>query len=391
MNNPVTNSSVNQNNDTWSSEANNKPFSFLQMADILPGNFFIYDLHGQIIYQNKSQVDFFKTQPGIDEDPESFIGMHITEITRAINKNDTIKAEEVGRQIDKNNAKVIQERRPFVFEEKIPMGNALVTFVSYKAPLFDASGYIVGIYGYAVNVTAYQTTQNAMSELKTSMASLLHFWVGTGEDLQEPLRKALSSVENIASRENSDSQSHNDATSAIKALQDAINRLDHAAMSTGILTESESNLLGISNKTQPSSEDNPSTITVASVEDDPIVTLAMKHMFKTLFPGIDFITFASANAALKRFKDPEQPIHLFMLDISLPGLQGDQLAVELRGMPHIPRSTPIVALTGFDIVDDQKVFDCIYKKPLTAAQLKHILSHHLSHAQYRMIAPTETV
>lgn len=391
MNKLETNTSKNRAPDNWASEPSTKPFSFLQMADILPGNFFIYDLHGQIIYQNKAQVDFFKDLPNIDENPESFLGMHISEITQAIHKGNTDEAKEAGKQIEKNNTKVIQERRPFVFREIVPIRNASITFISYKAPLFDTSGYIIGIYGYAVNVTAYQTTQNAMNELKASMASLLHFWVGTGKDLQEPLKEAVASIEKIASRAESGSENHRDANHALKTLQDALSRLAHVAMSEGILTDKESSLLGLSTKTPPIIQDNPPTVTVASVEDDPIVTLAMQHMFQTLFPTVAFISFASANTALKRFKDPNHPIDLFLLDISLPDLQGDQLAQELRQMPHIPRATPIVALTGYDVNDDKNVFDCIYKKPVTAAQLKHILSHHLSHAQYSKIALSETV
>jgi CheY-like chemotaxis protein len=78
------------------------------------------------------------------------------------------------------------------------------------------------------------------------------------------------------------------------------------------------------------------------VDDDDGVRLTTAHMLRRL--GCDVVTAADGAAALAVLESDAASLHLVLLDMAMPGMSGEELALTLR--EHWP-ALPIVVMSGY--------------------------------------------
>lgn len=93
--------------------------------------------------------------------------------------------------------------------------------------------------------------------------------------------------------------------------------------------------------------------------------------------GHEVLTEHEPNAALTRAK-LEKP-DVCLLDIGLPGMDGNELARHLRAMPETSSST-IIAITGYgreqiSLTNNPAGFDHYFVKPVDAEKLIELLNN----------------
>lgn len=116
--------------------------------------------------------------------------------------------------------------------------------------------------------------------------------------------------------------------------------------------------------------------TILLVEDDDDGRQAICTMLESF--GYQFKAFASGIEALAELKAAEsrgERVHLALLDIMLPGMNGYEILAELREMPHYV-DLPVIMVTAKDadneIIEGYKYgADYYITKPFTASQLKY--------------------
>lgn len=120
---------------------------------------------------------------------------------------------------------------------------------------------------------------------------------------------------------------------------------------------------------------------IALVEDNAIIAIATTRLIQQDFPKANIRHFDCANAMLSACQEGYQP-DLVLLDIGLPDLTGDQLALKLREEQYVNRLTPLVAITGHghELENSYQLsaFDALLIKPLTAEQIKKLVQRYLT-------------
>lgn len=84
---------------------------------------------------------------------------------------------------------------------------------------------------------------------------------------------------------------------------------------------------------------------------------------------------ASGSEAIAKL--PLQPIDVMLLDISMPGMSGDEVCRHIKSDPHLPQPR-IVAFTAHVFPDEIKTimsagFDAFLFKPFTEEQLRQVV------------------
>jgi CheY-like chemotaxis protein len=113
---------------------------------------------------------------------------------------------------------------------------------------------------------------------------------------------------------------------------------------------------------------------VLVVEDNPGAAAVLAellqhwgHEVRVAHDGLEALRAAEA--------DPPDTV---LLDICLPGMDGYQVAQELRSQPNLEKAR-VVAMTGYGPAEDErldeKTFDRVLTKPLDSHTLKEVLGH----------------
>lgn len=94
--------------------------------------------------------------------------------------------------------------------------------------------------------------------------------------------------------------------------------------------------------------------------------------------GYSVATAMSAEAALEAAR--AEPFDFILSDIGMPGMNGYELAQELRKMSQY-RRTPMIALTGFSMFDDKararkSGFNDLLTKPVNPRTLTELIARH---------------
>jgi DNA-binding response OmpR family regulator len=110
---------------------------------------------------------------------------------------------------------------------------------------------------------------------------------------------------------------------------------------------------------------------VLIVEDDNDSRQTITMMVEVL--GYNPIPFPGGKEALEKL--PELTIHLALLDIMMPGMDGYQLLEEMRKIPNCA-TTPVIMVTAKDRDSEvlegyQSGADYYITKPFTAKQLEY--------------------
>lgn len=126
-----------------------------------------------------------------------------------------------------------------------------------------------------------------------------------------------------------------------------------------------------------------SQVEVVLVDDEPVSRLAVKLSLNALHPRAHLRTYDCPKTCIQYLRAKKHLPHLLMLSCDLPNQQVNQLAIELMQMPHIPRQTPIVALSKQALLNPKNsLFDAVYQKPITMNLLDDILQTHLTYKLY---------
>ena len=109
------------------------------------------------------------------------------------------------------------------------------------------------------------------------------------------------------------------------------------------------------------------------VEDEPDLLALLGDLFEE--DGLETTRAASAEEALAAIAAGLRP-DLVLVDLVMPGMNGDALVRELRAMPDL-RRTPIAVMTarrgGFEILREGGA-DEVLEKPFTLERLNEVVS-----------------
>ena len=113
------------------------------------------------------------------------------------------------------------------------------------------------------------------------------------------------------------------------------------------------------------------------VDDEEPITQLLENMLKKL--GYVVIIKSSSAAALETFRSQSKSIDLVVTDMSMPGMSGAELGVELL---KIKPGLPIILCTGFsEVIDEKKAKAAGFKgfllKPVLRKQLAHAVREAL--------------
>ena len=118
--------------------------------------------------------------------------------------------------------------------------------------------------------------------------------------------------------------------------------------------------------------------TILVVEDDPDSRATLCTMLEAL--GFEHLSYGSAREALQAI--PGKRIHLALLDIMMPEMNGYQLLAELKKIPQF-KDLPVIMVTAKD--QDSEILegyqygaDYYITKPYTAKQLEYGLKIFLA-------------
>lgn len=104
-------------------------------------------------------------------------------------------------------------------------------------------------------------------------------------------------------------------------------------------------------------------------------------------PSIEIETVSDGAQAIERIKD--DPPDVFMLDLRMPGMSGEDVARYLKGQPET-RDIPIIAVSAF--TDEREIADALRSEDLVADiqpkpwQYCDLLASILQHSGYEGIA-----
>ena len=121
----------------------------------------------------------------------------------------------------------------------------------------------------------------------------------------------------------------------------------------------------------------PVTLTVLHIEDNPESLRTMRRMFGSL-PNLTLLDAHTGEFGIKLAT--ANPPALIMVDMTLPGIEGAEVARRLRNNP-VTRDIPVIAITansralGFEL--NLTGFDDYLAKPIDAARLQVVLNRRL--------------
>ena len=117
------------------------------------------------------------------------------------------------------------------------------------------------------------------------------------------------------------------------------------------------------------------------VEDNPADVRLFREALSAQQSQIQLTVANTGEEALRILRDNPNRPDLIVLDLSLPGMSGDQVARALRA-EHGPRTPRLVALSGYDDASlrdrcDASVFDGVGTKPDRLEDLERFLDEHV--------------
>ncbi len=121
---------------------------------------------------------------------------------------------------------------------------------------------------------------------------------------------------------------------------------------------------------------------VLLIDDDPVFAFSVKALFKLMAPEVE-VYFANNGLdgvdAIRQFREDETPIHLTLLDLNMPVMDGWEFLEKVESLEW-KKELPIVIVLTSSIdkkehdraLNHERVYD-LYEKPLDKAKMASIL------------------
>ena len=118
------------------------------------------------------------------------------------------------------------------------------------------------------------------------------------------------------------------------------------------------------------------SVNVLVVEDHYINQVVIQTLFEKL--GVSLSVVSTGEEGVEYAKS--NPVDLVLMDLNLPGIQGDEATAKIKGFkPNLP----IVALTADVITQPEYLreqgLDDVLTKPIDSSELVRVLNHYLGH------------
>ena len=118
------------------------------------------------------------------------------------------------------------------------------------------------------------------------------------------------------------------------------------------------------------------SVNVLVVEDHHINQVVIQTLFEKL--GVSLSVVSTGEEGVEYAKS--NPVDLVLMDLNLPGIQGDEATAKIKGFkPNLP----IVALTADVITQPEYLreqgLDDVLTKPIDSSELVRVLNHYLGH------------
>lgn len=84
----------------------------------------------------------------------------------------------------------------------------------------------------------------------------------------------------------------------------------------------------------------------------------------------------ATDAHVALYKLEHIPYALALLDVRLPGIDGNELARRVNTMPEPFCSVPLVAMTGSRLTVDTSLFVAVLQKPFLPVDLRTVITEH---------------
>ncbi len=95
---------------------------------------------------------------------------------------------------------------------------------------------------------------------------------------------------------------------------------------------------------------------------------------------LGFKNVSLANNGVDAIKKLQMKFDLILLDIGLPDINGIELCIQIRKLPH-GKNVPIIAITGFDDEINEECIaagmNTVIKKPITLTTLKNTINQYI--------------
>ncbi|HSI10992.1 MAG TPA: response regulator [Chthoniobacter sp.] len=113
---------------------------------------------------------------------------------------------------------------------------------------------------------------------------------------------------------------------------------------------------------------------VLVIDDEPAILFTLKRILE--HAGFDVCTAQSGAEGLNLFQQRQWDWDVVTLDRSMPGMNGEEVAAEIR---RIAPTQPLILITGFTTaVVRPELFDQILPKPFRAVELLECISQLLA-------------
>ena len=117
--------------------------------------------------------------------------------------------------------------------------------------------------------------------------------------------------------------------------------------------------------------------TILLIDDEPLVTDVCEMMLKKL--GHDVLKAHSGSEGIELYKANRNRVDLIISDFNMPGMDGQQVVDQLRGMDHDVKV--LLSSGGMSICEEKEAlgrgFNGFLKKPYTLNALSHKLAQIL--------------
>lgn len=146
------------------SNTNNATTNWSDLTKSLPGFFFINNLHSRIIFHNRTVENYHRKNCPTHNTTN--LGASLLDVAIQLNPNHPKLAQDCVEKIYKNNTVVLKERRGLLFEQAFPIMGQCTHVITFKKPIFDSHGYIIGLCGYSFSKnTVDESDRNSITEL----------------------------------------------------------------------------------------------------------------------------------------------------------------------------------------------------------------------------------